>query len=174
MTEFRRLPVAIVALFLSACAYPMTMTSLEGEKFTGRYRVGREDGGLMQIYGPENEVLIGRFSRVGRTDFVENYEKTFGRGTIELDGSDLSRHSATIGGMLGTASIFHETAYADPVAAAAGKPTKVISGPLFYWVASLQGDRRSVLGCFLIGSSYTGSGFGRCKNQSGKEFLVDF
>lgn len=174
MTEYRHLWFAILALFLSACAYPMSMTSPEGEKFAGRYRFGREDSGLMQINGPENEILIGRFARVGRTNFVENYEKTFGRGTIELEGPDLSRHGGTIGGVLGTSSIFHETAYADPVAAAAGKPTKVISGPLFYWVASLQGDRRSVLGCFLIGSSYTGSGFGRCKSQTGREFRIDF
>ena len=174
MKEFGYFSAAVLALYLSACAYPMSLTSLEGQKFAGRYRFGREDTGLMQVYGPENEMLIGRFARVGRTDFVENYEKTFGRGTIELDGPDLSRHGGTIGGMLGTASTFHETAYADPVAAAAGKPTKAISGPLFYWVASLQGDRRSVLGCFLIGSSYTGSGFGRCKSQTGQEFHVEF
>ena len=174
MTEYRHLWFAILALFLSACAYPMSMTSPEGEKFAGRYRFGREDSGLMQINGPENEILIGRFARVGRTNFVENYEKTFGRGTIELEGPDLSRHGGTIGGVLGTSSVFHETAYADPVAAAVGKPTKVISGPLFYWIASLQGDRRSVLGCFLIGSSYTGSGFGRCKSQTGREFRIDF
>ena len=69
---------------------------------------------------------------------------------------------------------FHETAYADLGAAAEGKPTKSITGPLFYWVASLQGDRRTVLGCFFIGSSYTGGGFGRCKSQAGEEYNIDF
>ena len=54
------------------------------------------------------------------------------------------------------------------------QPAKSVSGPLFYWIASLQGDRRLVLGCYLIGSFYTGRGFGRCKSQAGKEYLVDF
>ena len=92
----------------------MTMKSSEGVTYDGRYRFGREDSGLMQIHGPENEVLLGSFDRVGRTAFVENYEKAFGRGTIELDGPDLSRHGGTIGGVLGSTSGFHETAYADP------------------------------------------------------------
>ncbi len=80
----------------------MTMRSPEGVTYDGRYRFGREDSGLMQIHGPENEVLLGRFYRVGRTAFVENYQKTFGRGTIELDGPDLSRHVGTLGGVIGT------------------------------------------------------------------------
>ena len=101
-------------------------------------------------------------------------EKAFGRGTIEIDGPDLSRHAGSLGGVIGPTSGFHETAFADPAAAAEGRPSKSITGPLFYWVASLQGDRRTVLGCFLIGSSYTGSGFGRCKSQSGQEYDIDF
>ncbi len=168
-------PIFILALIaLNACSHPMRMKSPEGLTYDGRYRFGREDSGLMQIHGPENEILIGRFARVGRTAFVESYEKSFGKGTIELDGPDLSRHAGSLGGVFGLNSGFHETAYADPAAAAAGRPTKSISGPLFYWVASLQGDRRTVLGCFLIGSSYTGSGFGRCKSQSGQEYNIDF
>jgi hypothetical protein len=161
-------------LMIGACSYPITMQSPQGATYGGRYRFGREDSGLMQIYGPENEVLIGRFSRVGRTAFVESYEKAFGRGTIELDGPDLSRHAGSLHGFLGPTSGFHETAYADPAAAAQGRPTKSITGPLFYWVASLQGDRRTVLGCFFIGSSYTGGGFGRCKSQAGEEYSIDF
>jgi hypothetical protein len=174
MMMFRCISLALALLLLGACSHPMSMVSPEGRVFDGRYRFGREDGGLMQIYGPENEVLIGRFSRVGRTAFVESYQKTFGPGTIELDGPDLSHHAGSLGGVLGPTSGFHETAYADPMAAAQGRPTKTISGPLFYWVASLQGDRRTVLGCFFIGSAYTGSGFGRCKSQSGQEYNIDF
>lgn len=168
------LGLILTLLILAGCSHPMTMKSPDGVTYGGRYRFARDDSGLMQIHGPENEVLLGRFDRVGRTAFVENYQKAFGRGTIELDGPDLSRHGGTIGGVLGSTSGFHETAYADPAAAAAGRPSKSITGPLFYWVASLQGDRRTVLGCFLIGSSYTGSGFGRCKSQNGQEYDIDF
>jgi hypothetical protein len=174
MTRFGNLHWVLLALAISGCAHSMSMTALDGAKYAGRYRFGREDNGLMQIYGPDNETLIGNFTRVGRTAFAENYEKTFGRGTIELDGPDLSRHGGTIGGVLGTSSVFHETAYADPDAVLAGKKTKIISGPLFYWIAHLQGDRRTVLGCYLVGSAYTGNGFGRCKSQSGNEFRIDF
>lgn len=163
----------MLALVLAACSHPMTMLSADGDKFAGRYRFGREDSGVMQIHGPENEVLVGRFIRVDRTVFAEGYEKTFGRGTIEMDGPDLSRYGSAFGGLLGS-SVFHETAYTDAVVGFAGQPAKAVSGPLFYWMASLQGDRRSVLGCYLIGSSYTGNGFGRCKSQSGREYRVDF
>jgi hypothetical protein len=164
----------IIALFCGACSHPLSRVSLDGEKFSGRYRFGREGTGLMQIYGPDNEVLIGRFMRVDRTVFVQDYEKAFGRRTIEADGPDLSRHVTAFGGLLGNSSTFHETAYAEPSQGIPGQPARSVSGPLFYWTASLQGDRRLVLGCFLIGSAYTGHGFGRCKSQTGKEFHVDF
>ena len=162
------------ALVMSACAHPMSMTSQNGEKFSGRYRFGRAGTGLMQIYGPENEVLIGRFVRVDRTIFARDYEKAFGRRTIETDGPDLSRHGNAFGGLLGSSSTFHETAYAELTPGSGGEPGRSVSGPLFYWTASLQGDRRMVLGCYLIGSAYTGHGFGRCKSQTGQEFYVDF
>jgi len=167
------LALLAAALFGFACSHPMSMVSSDGEKYFGRYRFGREGTGLMQIYGPENEVLIGRFIRVDRTIFVQDYERAFGRSTIEADGPDLSRHANAFGGLLGNSSAFHETAYAE-AGLAPGQPAKSVSGPLFYWTASLQGDRRMVLGCYLIGSAYTGRGFGRCKSQSGREFHVDF
>jgi hypothetical protein len=152
----------------------MSMTSLQGEKFSGRYRFGRNDSGLMQINGPENEMLMGRWERVDRTVFAQDYEKLFGRGSIDMDGPDLSRHSATFGGLLGRSSAFNETAYAEPTDKSLGQVGQSVSGPLFYWLASLQGDRRLALGCFLIGSAYTGHGIGRCKSQSGKEYSVEF
>jgi hypothetical protein len=162
------------ALSCFACSYPMTMVSLDGERFLGRYRFAREGTGLMEISGPENEVLIGRFVRVDRTIFIQDYEKAFGSHTIDADGPDLSRYGNTFGGLFGNSSTFHETAYAEPMPDAPSQSGKSVSGPLFYWTASLQGDRRMVLGCYLIGSAYTGRGFGRCKSQTGKEFHVDF
>jgi hypothetical protein len=174
MNPFRDLLLALAALLISACSYPMSMTSLEGEKFSGRYRLGRDDSWLLQIHGPENEVLIGRMIRVDRTVFAQDYEKSFGRGSIDMDGPDLSRHSGAFGGLLGRSSAFHETAYAEPADKSLGQVGQSVSGPLFYWLASLQGDRRLALGCFLIGSAYTGHGIGRCKSQSGKEYLVEF
>ena len=174
MNRFRVLLIICGALLTCACSHPMSVVSLDGEQFFGRYRFGREGTGLMQVYGPENEVLIGRFIRVDRTVFVQGYENAFGRRTIETDGPDLSRHVNAFGGLLGNSSTFHETAYAEPNQGAPGQAARSVSGPLFYWTASLQGDRRLALGCFLIGSAYTGHGFGRCKSQSGKEFHVDF
>ena len=78
----------------------MTMRSPEGVTYDGRYRFGRDDSGLMQIHGPENEVLLGRFDRVGRTAFVENYEKAFGRGTIEIGRSRPVAPCGTLGGVI--------------------------------------------------------------------------
>ena len=172
--KFFRLLLLAATLACFACSYPMTMLSSDGERFSGRYRFGREGTGLMEIYGPDNEVLIGRFVRVDRTIFLHDYEKAFGRHTVEADGPDLSRYSNTFGGLLGSSSTFHETAYAEPTQGVPSQPGKSVSGPLFYWTASLQGDRRMALGCYLIGSAYTGRGFGRCKSQTGREFHVDF
>ena len=174
MRSLRVVSGLIFSLGLSSCSHPVTMSSVQGDRFVGLYRFGREDSGVMQIRGPENEVLVGRFIRVDRTIFAEGYEKTFGRGTIEMDGPDLSRHGNSFGGLLASSTVFHETAYTDGSAGFAGQPTRTVSGPLFYWTASLQGDRRTVLGCYLIGSLYTGNGFGRCKSQSGTEYRVDF
>ena len=49
-----------------------------------------------------------------------------------------------------------------------------VRGPLFYWTASLRGDQGTTMGCFLIGSSYTGHGFGKCKSNAGNEYSVEF
>jgi hypothetical protein len=49
-----------------------------------------------------------------------------------------------------------------------------VRGPLLYWTANLQGDKRTMMRCFLIGSSSTGRGLGRCKGRTGKEYTVEF
>ncbi len=59
--NFAILAIALIAL--SGCSHPMSMKSPDGVTYDGRYRFGRDDSGLMQIYGPEHEVLIGRFAR---------------------------------------------------------------------------------------------------------------
>ncbi|HVO94121.1 MAG TPA: hypothetical protein VMT22_14825, partial [Terriglobales bacterium] len=168
--------VTLLLLLLSVCgcAHRVSMISSDGEKWQGRWRYARGDDGLMQIIGAEGEVLVGTFSRVARPTFVEAYEKTFGIGTIAMDGPDLSQHGGALMGFPGTASPFNETAYAEPLGGAVGSPGVAVSGPLFYWTANLQGDRRTTMQCFLIGSSYTGSGIGRCRGPTGKDYLVQF
>jgi hypothetical protein len=159
-------------MILAACAHPVSVVSGDGEKWLGRWRYGRGDAGLMQLIGADGELLMGTFSPVPRQVFVESYERVFGKDTIALDGPDLSQYGNAFAGFLGSSSPFTETAFAEPLAP--GKTGSAVSGPLVFWTANLQGDRRTTMQCFLIGSSYTGKGIGRCRGPTGKDYLVEF
>jgi hypothetical protein len=159
---------------LSACTNHVSMVSADGETWTGRWRYSRGDNGLMHFLAPDGEILIGAFTRVQRSVFVEGYEKTFGGGTIALDGPDLSSYGNAFAGFLGVQTPFSETAYAEPLAGATATTGNAVSGSLFYWTASMQGDKRTSMQCFFIGSSHTGHGIGRCRGPTGKEYLVEF
>lgn len=174
MKSFRIFSVIFCLFGLSACTNQVRFTSSDGETWQGRWRYARGDDGLMQVIGTEGEVLVGTFSRVPRRAFVDGYEKAFGTGTIAMDGPDLSEHGGAFVGFLGASKTFNETAFAEPLAGTVGNPGMAVSGPLFYWTANLQGDRRTTMQCFLIGSSYTGRGIGRCRGPTGKEYLVQF
>jgi hypothetical protein len=162
------------AILLTACVQPLTMHSLDGEKLDGRWRFAREGAGLIQVMGSDGEVLVGAFKPVPRRMFFEGYQKTFGGGSIDADGPDLSEFGNVFGGLLGNSSSLADVAYGENYNQDSGKPLHVVKGPLFYWTASLQGDRRTTMQCFLIGSSSTGHGLGRCKGRTGKEFTVEF
>ena len=150
------------------------MHSLDGERLDGRWRFAREGTGLIQVMGSEGEVLVGAFKPVPRRMFFESYQKTFGGGSIDADGPDLSEFGNVFGGLLGNSSSLADVAYGENYNQGSGKPLHVVKGPLFFWTASLQGDRRTTMQCFLIGSSSTGHGLGRCKDRTGKEFTVEF
>lgn len=169
----RRLTLLFSVLILTSCVYPVTMYSLDGEKLDGRWRYAREGTGLVQISGPAGEKLAGTFQPVPRQIFFEGYEKTFGGGTIDADGPDLSALGNPFGGLLGSSSTLMDVARGENYDAASGKAAHVAMGPLVFWTASLQGDKQTMR-CFLIGSSYTGHGFGRCKAATGKEYTVEF
>lgn len=164
--------ICVSLMMVAACTHRVSMVSGDGEKWLGRWRYGRGDNGLMQVAGADGEVLMGTFSRVPRQIFVENYEKIFGTDTIAVDGPDLSHYGNAFAGFLGSSSSLAETAYAEPLSP--GKSGAAVSGPLFFWMANLQGDRRTNMRCFLIGSSYTGKGIGRCRGPTGKDYLVEF
>jgi hypothetical protein len=166
------LPFCLLLMTLPACTHRVSMVSGDGEQWHGRWRYSRGDNGLMQIRSADGEILMGTFSRVRRRIVVEGYEKVFGPETIALDGPDLARYGNAFTGILGTSSPFTETAYAEPLTP--GKSGAAVSGPLFFWTANLQGDRRTTMRCFLIGSAYTGRGIGRCRGPTGKDYLVEF
>ncbi len=168
------LPLALSLLGLPACIHGLNMYSKDGEKLKGRYRFARGDTGLIQVTGSGGEILNGKFVRVGRTTFVESFEKTFGRGSIVTYGPDLSAYGHGFGAIVASSSTITDSARAESFGAASGRSAVKVTGPLFYWTASLRGDRGTAMECFLIGSSHTGSGFGRCKSHGGKEYSVEF
>jgi len=158
---------------LSSCANQLTMHALDGEKLDGKWRFAREGSGLIQVVGSTGELLVGTFNPVPRRIFFDGYQKTFGGGTIDADGPDVSAFGNAFAGVLGNSNALMDTAYGENYNSAVGKPV-VVTGPLFYWTANLRGDKRTTMQCFLIGSSYTGRGLGRCKGASGKEYTVQF
>jgi hypothetical protein len=171
--HFRLLSV-FALLILSSCVNRLTMHSLDGERLDGKWRFAREGTGLLQVDGVSGEVLVGTFKSVPRQIFFDGYQKAFGGGTIDADGPDLAAFGNVFAGMLGTSSTLVDAAYGENYDKASGQSTHVVTGPLFYWIANLQGDQRTTMQCFLIGSSYTGHGLGRCKGAMGKEYTVKF
>lgn len=169
----REIALAVALLFLSACVHNLSMHSKDGQKLSGRYRFAAEDTGLIQVTGPSGELLNGRFVRVGRTTFVASYEKTFGRGSIAVYEPELSDVNP-FSGVFGSSSALPDSAYGESFNNTRGKSEMMVRGPLFYWTASLLGDQGTTMGCYLIGSSYTGHGFGKCKTDAGHEYSVEF
>jgi hypothetical protein len=166
--------VVIVFLSLSACTYPLTMHSRDGEKLNGRWRFAREGTGLIQVIAADGEVLVGAFKPVPRRNFFESYQNAFGGGSINADGPDLFAYGNVFGGLLGSSSTLADIAYGENYNKSSGESIQTVRGPLLYWTASLQGDRRTMMQCFLIGSSSTGRGLGRCKGRTGTEYTVEF
>lgn len=168
------LPFALCLWVLPACSHSLSMHSMDGEKLSGRWRFARADTGLIQVTGSAGEVLNGKFVRVGRPTFIQSYEKTFGSGSIAVDGPDLSSYGNAFGGIFVGSYSLTDAAYGESFNSVSGNSGTAVSGPLFYWIASLRSDRETTMGCYFIGSSYTGHGFGRCKSHSGKEYSVEF
>ena len=164
----------ILTIFLAACTHSLTMHSRDGEKLDGRWRFAREGMRLLQVIGADGEVLVGAFNPVPRRTFFEKYQNTFGGDSIDADGPDLSAYGHVFGGLLGSSPTLVDIAYGESYNRLSGESMHVVKGPLQYWTASLQGDRRTTMQCFLIGSSSTGRGLGRCKGLSGKEYTVEF
>ena len=165
--------LALCLFFLTACVHSLTMHSRDGQRLSGRYRFARDDSGLIQVTGAEGEVFRGSFVRVARSAFVENYEKIFGRGSIAVFEPELGGANP-FAGVFGSSSTLLDSAYGESFDRAPGKSEMAVRGPLFYWTASLGGDRGTTMRCYLIGSSYTGHGFGKCKSDEGHEYSVEF
>lgn len=171
--KFRIAPVCLL-VWLSACTQPMTMYSVTGERLEGKWRYARDNSGLIQVMGPTGEVLVGSFKPVSRRAFFDRYEKIFGTGTVMADGPDVSAFGNAFAGMLGGSKTLVDAAYGENFNPAADNSSRVVAGPLFYWSANLQGDKRTTMHCLLFGSAYTGHGLGRCKETGGAEYTVEF
>jgi len=174
MKHFIRIPLALSLLVLSACSNSLSMRSTDGETWSGEYRFARENTGLIRVRTKDGEMLLGKFITVGRASFIESYREIFGSGTIVAEGPDASGYGNPFAGTHGGYVALNDFAYAESSDNASGRPGTVIKGPLFYWTASLQGDRGTTMACCFVGSSHTGHGFGRCKGHTGTEYTVQF
>jgi hypothetical protein len=168
----RILALLLLPVMASACVHSLVMRSRDGEELSGRYRLAREDTGLIEVIGSDSEILTGKFVRVGRGVFVDRYRQTFGSGSIAVDGPDLP--ASAFSSLFGSSYALTDAAYGDTFDNLSGNTEIVVKGPLFYWTAFLTGDKGTIMGCYFIGTYYTGHGFGRCKTDTGKEYSARF
>jgi len=117
--------------------------------------------------------LVGALRPVPRRNFFDGYQQTFGQGSIDAE-PDLSSYGNSLWSLPGYSNPLAEMVHGESFNTAAGATPRSITGPLFYWTASLQGDKRTLMQCFLIGSSHSARGLGRCKGIGGKEYTVEF
>lgn len=172
MHRLTKFSLAVLGSFLlSACAHKLTMQAKDGERLDGRWRFAREGSGLMQVMSAEGEVLVGVLTPTARRAFFENYQTVFGVGSIAAETSDLSAYGRGFWVLPGTTNPLSEFVYGEDFGTL---NLQSITGPLFYWTAHLQGDRRTSMQCFLIGSNHSSRGLGRCKGAGGKEYTVQF
>jgi len=174
MKQLIGISLALSMSVLLSCAHSLSMRSSDGEQWSGKYRFARENTGLIQVTVQDGEVLVGKFVTVGRATFVESYRNTFGSGSVTVEGPDVSGYGNPFGSAFGNSRVLADFAYGETLDSTSGNSETRIQGPLFYWTASLQGDRGATMGCFFIGSSHTGHGFGRCKSHTGKEYTAQF
>jgi len=166
---------AILFLFaLSSCVHRLTMHARDGERLDGRWRFAREGTALIQVLSSDGEVLVGMLKPVARGVFLKNYQQTFGRGSIDAEGPDYSGFGSSLWSPPGSSNALADVVYGETFDKAANNSARIVSGPLFYWTANLQGDKRTYMQCFLIGSTHSASGVGRCKGTAGKEYTVEF
>jgi hypothetical protein len=163
----------LAALLFSACVHPVRMHARDGERLDGRWRFAREGGGLMQVFSSDGEVLVGTLTAVAREKFFASYQQTFGQGSIDAE-PDLSSYGHAFWSLPGRLNPLSQIVQGENFDTAAVKSTRSVMGPLFYWTGNLQGDKRTSMQCFLIGSSLDARGLGRCKGPGGKEYTVDF
>ena len=164
----------LIALLLPSCIYKLTLHAPDGEKLDGQWHFGREGGGSIQVVATDGELLVGALEPVARRSFLDSYQDAFGRGSIGADGPDLSAYGNGLWVPPGSSNALLEMVYGENFNPEAEQSRRMVTGPLFYWRANLQGDRRTHMQCFLIGSSRTARGLGRCKSAGGKEYTVEF
>jgi hypothetical protein len=167
-----RLGLTLLSLswLLSGCIYHLTVSAADGERLIGRYRFGRDGSGLVQLVSPDGEVLMGKLFRVQRATFIEAYQKTFGNGSIAVDGPEVSFSGNGFSGIFGNSSALKDAAYGQWSTLGAAPAGRLVTGTLDYWTASLQGSTGTAIGCYFIRSTYTAQGLGRCKSDAGKEY----
>ena len=164
----------VAALLLSSCVHRLTMHSRDGERLDGRWRFAREGSALIQVFGSDGEVLVGMLMPVARRTFFESYQHAFGQGTIDAEAPDLSSYGNAFWSLPGSSNALGDVVFGQSFAPSAEASARIVAGPLFYWTANLQGDKRTSMRCFLIGSSHSARGLGRCKGTGGKEYTVQF
>jgi hypothetical protein len=171
--RLRKTSIAVLTtvLLMIGCTHKVTMRAKDGEMLDGRWRSGSEGSVSMQVMSSDGEVLVGVLTPTPRRAFFENYETIFGAGAIAAETADLSAYGQGFLILPGSANPLAEVVYGESFETAGAHS---VPGPLFYWTAHLQGDRRTSMQCFLIGSTHSSRGLGRCKGAGGKEYTVRF
>lgn len=165
---------AAAVLLVSACVHKVTLHGRDGELLEGNWRHAREGNGLIQVLAPDGERLAGTLTAVPRGSFLQQYTAVFGANSINAEGPDLSSYGHGLWVPPGNSNALAEAVQGESFAAGSAPAARTVSGPLFFWTATLLGEKQRVMQCFLIGSSHSARGLGRCKGPAEKEYTVEF
>lgn len=168
-----RILFALAFFFVAGCVHDLSMHSQDGQNFSGRYRFAAGDSGLIQVSGPDGELFSGQFAPISRANYIDGYREVFGLGSISVAEPEISDGNP-FAGVFGSSSALPDLAHGETFDPAARKSQTTVRGPLLYWSAFLSGERGTRMLCYLIGSSYSGPGFGKCKTDPGHEYTVQF
>jgi hypothetical protein len=173
-TCHRSLLIVVAALLLTACVHRVTLHGRDGERLEGKWRHAQQGNGVIQLLGPDGERLGGTLTAVPRRSFLQQYAAVFGANSIDAEGPDLSAYGHGLWVLPGNSNALAEAVHGESFAAATVPNARMVRGPLFFWTTTLRGAKERVIQCFLIGSSHSARGLGRCKGPAGKEYTVEF
>src|SRR5437660_12234498 len=99
---YLRIASMLSLMIVSSCVNRITMHSLDGVRLDGRWRLAREDSGLIEVVGSAGEPLVGTFKPVPRGSFFDGDHESLGTAPIVASAQTAHELYRVCDRMLGT------------------------------------------------------------------------